>query len=362
MLRGGVEEMFNSNLFPIIEAEGTPFEIGYIHGSQGKKQVEKSLETYKAMFKDYANIEWEEAKERAKAYIKYIEEYDADLLAEIEGVAKGADKDLEDILALNVRSEIVLMGQGSDGCTSMGIMPEVSLSQETILAQNWDWKLTQMEAFILLKIKQENKPDITMVTEAGIIGKIGLNSSGLGVCLNALGSSDRPRGVPLHIILRGILNSRSLSDAISAVARQKNACSANYLIAHAEGEAVDIEATPHDFDVLYPQAGIITHTNHFTSLKLEVKDTLKIMATDSFIRLGRINKILRNHQEKIGLEDVKGALSDHIDYPDSICRHEDLKDDPGLRLATVFSIIMNLNKREVYIAKGNPCENEYILY
>ena len=40
-----------------------------------------------------------------------------------------------------------------------------------------------------------------MVTEAGIIGKIGFNSAGIGICFNALGSSMKAEGqpIPLHI-------------------------------------------------------------------------------------------------------------------------------------------------------------------
>lgn len=57
---------------------------------------------------------------------------------------------------------------------------------------------------ILLEIDQTPRPNILMATEAGIVGKIGLNSEGLGVCLNLLGPEHNTmRGVPIHIILRG---------------------------------------------------------------------------------------------------------------------------------------------------------------
>ena len=44
--------MINKELFPIIIASGTPYEIGLIHGREAKKQVDISISTYKAMFWD----------------------------------------------------------------------------------------------------------------------------------------------------------------------------------------------------------------------------------------------------------------------------------------------------------------------
>ena len=56
----------------------------------------------------------------------------------------------------------------------------------------------------------------TTFTEAGILGKIGLNNHGVGVCINILGSSSDGGlgGIPIHILLRLLLQScQSLEDA-----------------------------------------------------------------------------------------------------------------------------------------------------
>ena len=53
-----------------------------------------------------------------------------------------------------------------------------------------------------------------MITEPGIIGKIGLNSSGLGVCLNILRINKRLDGVPVHIVLRAVLDATNINDAL----------------------------------------------------------------------------------------------------------------------------------------------------
>ena len=115
--------MLNKNLFPTIIASGTPYEIGFAHGEGAKDIIKYSIDTYKAMFWDYSGISWEKACEYARTFIPAINEYDADLMEEMRGVAEGSGYSLDDILALNVRSEIVLQGSQvdealTDGCTS----------------------------------------------------------------------------------------------------------------------------------------------------------------------------------------------------------------------------------------------------
>lgn len=350
-------------MFKIIEASGTSYEIGYIHGKLGREEVMCSINTYKDMFKTYANLEWEDAKKRAVAYIEHINKYDKDLLDEIRGVADGAEVDFEDILALNARSEVILMTGSkvpSDGCTSIAVMPESTANENIFLAQNWDWKSEQIGSLLLLKIKQQNKPDITMITEGGIIGKIGFNSAGIGVCLNALGTVGNPNGLPLHIILRGILNSTKISDAVGKINGQPNACAANYLIASQCGEAIDIEKTPHDFEAFYPENGILVHTNYFLADRFKPADTLRFMAPDSFLRYGIAKKMLMNNLGKITLENIKEILTCHKDFPDAICRHEDMGEPAGVRMCTVFSILMDLKNLKMELAIGTPCENEYM--
>ena len=98
------------------------------------------------------------------------------------------------------------------------------------------------------------------------------------------------------------------------------------MIGHKNGECADIEIENEDFDVLYPRDGILVHTNHFVSPRLPI------------------------------------VLRDHVEYPSSICRHEDLTAPKGKRMGTVFSMVVNLTQGRIYFCKGNPCEQGYEEY
>lgn len=361
--------MLRKELFPVIIASGTPYEIGLTHGREAKEQVKVSIETYKAMFWDYSQIKWEDACSYARTFIETIDEYDADYMEEIRGIAEGSGYGVDEILALNVRSEIVLQGgQVADrtdgGCTSFVFTPQMSETGTTLLGQNWDWKMTEQAGCVILHIKQERKPDITMVTEAGIIGKIGYNSAGIGVALNALASDKKVEGkvLPLHIAMRGMLDSQTLSDMIRATTSLPLSCCAHYMIGSAKGEGMSLEVGPADFDALYAEEGFLGHTNHFITPRLMyVKDTTRIALPDSFQRLGRLRTMVKELGKKVGVGDIKRMMADHTSYPDSICRHEDELEAEGKRLGTIFSLIMDLEREEMYFAPGNPCNTEYHL-
>ena len=360
----------NQTAFPYLRVEGTPYEVGFAHGEKGKDSIRTSIECYRGMFWDYSGIDWETAKKYALTFIPAIEHYDPDIMEEIRGIAAGSGFELSEILALNVRSEIVLQGSQvyaklDGGCTSCAFMPWKTRDGNVWLAQNWDWKAIAKGALIVLEIHQASKPDILMITEAGIVGKIGFNSAGVGVCLNALGSDKRWEGetVPLHIALRGVLNSWTLSDAIENAGRVPLACCANFMMAGASGQVITVEIGPGEIDVIYPaEKGYVTHTNHFYGPRTaHIRDTGRMAFPDTYLRLGRIGDLLREKgEEKIGPEDIKEILRDHMGWPDSICRHEDLREPEGRRCQNNFSIIMNLSKREMLYSPGAPCTYDYI--
>ena len=129
------------------------------------------------------------------------------------------------------------MDKAEGGCTSIGISSDAGKNGDAFLANNWDWKPSQRESMVIMKIRQKNgKPDIFMVTEAGIIGKTGYNSAGLCLYLNALSTDQAPKGLPLHIAMRGILDYTTLAEAIAAAVRFRLGCCANFMIGHRNGD------------------------------------------------------------------------------------------------------------------------------
>jgi len=134
-------------------------------------------------------------------------------------------------------------------------------------------------------------------------------------------------------------------------------CSATFILTHRDGLALGVELTPDDFDVILPNQGIITHTNHILSSRLKIKDNNRLTGS-TFVRLCSINELIY-HQPKINLSFLKQLLQDHRGYPNSICVHSDDTQPKMKQIATNQAIIMNLSDQIIYYTYGNPCENEF---
>lgn len=355
-------------VFPVYRVKGTARERGQQIGQFTKEQILINLEAYERTFLEGAGLRWQDATAYAEQFIPWIEQYDQEIMEEIRGISEGAERDLLDIVTLNVRSEIMTnLGDPfgkTDGCTSVAAVPPATKYQSTLLGQNWDWIHLMEKGLVVLEIEQQPRPTILMITEAGIVGKIGMNDKGMGVCLNFLRISEQTVGVPIHIVLRGILNSGTLSQAIRQITRLQRGTSANYLIAHREGETVDVETTSRAHDVLYPLEGYIAHTNHFVGSRISVDDQARMGEADTHIRMGRAMKLLAAERGQIEVDQIKAIFRDHVSYPEAICRHDEVGANGAEELVgrTLFSIVMNLTKGQFELSMGQPCSTPYHTY
>lgn len=351
--------------------QGSAKEIGYIHGSDGKHQVIQSLETYEKLFHGYRQISWSEAKERGLEHLNAIEVYAPEMVEEMQGIADGAGVEFEDILALNARSEIALTGYRgqafSDGCTAISLTSPIT--RDTIIGQNWDWKGTQKESLLLLQIESENNPDITMITEGGMIGKIGFNSAGVGVCFNALHTDKKSNEVPIHLGLRAVLNSNSLTEAVARIKDGQMACAASFIVGYDDGKghglAVNAEVSPFGMDFVGANDGKLVHTNHICSdiLKQNLTDLNEFKYDDSMLRKLRAEQLINSSiksGQPLNEQTFQIWLSDTFNAPNSINHFENEHAPEHRRMETVFSIVINLSKRKASYRIGNSVEQSFI--
>jgi isopenicillin-N N-acyltransferase-like protein len=80
------------------------------------------------------------------------------------------------------------------------------------------------------------------------------------------------------------------------------------------------------------------------------------------VRYNRAVRLMRSQRGKMSLKSFQAILSDHVNYPQSICNHID-ENDPSLeRQQTIASLLMDLTTRTMYVAWGSPCQAEYFSY
>ncbi len=349
--------------FKEITVRGTAYERGKIYGQLCKDEICVSIRSYKILFDGFKGISWEEARKISEYYLSLIRDFSPDYAEEMRGIAEGAELDLLDIAALNARTEIMYSQTAQSGvseCTTMSLMAPATEGGRVIAAENWDYSKMLRDSVVITHVYQEDKPDFVMVAEAGMIGGIGMNDRGIAVLLNALSTTVPCQGLPLRARMRAMLEAETLGDAY--VKGGQIPCSvANLIATHKDGVAIGFEMDSETVEPLIPEDGVLVHTNHYIGPKMYLNHDVNHRGS-SYIRLQRIRTLVKERHGKITIEDVMSMLRDHAGYPYSICDHENMKDAPMDRDATNFGIIMDLTDNCVYLAPGNPCENEFEKY
>ena len=174
--------------FPLIHLNGNTYEQGLQHGRQLQREIVHNLGVYFGRFTQEARLNRTIVRERAAIYADALRLRAPHYYVGLTGIAEGSGADLLDIVALNVRYEIMYCQyavNAAEGCTSLVIDRDRSADGQRYMAQNWDWFPDVAGA--LLHTTYANDFETLAFTEAGIFGgKIGINSDGVGLLINGL--------------------------------------------------------------------------------------------------------------------------------------------------------------------------------
>lgn len=354
---------------PLLRASGTPYEQGRAHGATLRDRVLHNRDVYFDRFWREGGVARGEVLRRAALYAQAMAAHNPAYVEGMRGIAAGAGIAELEVVALNVRYELlydafVVRTQElyGDGCTAFALAPEATASGRLLLGQNWDW-IPEVQGAVV-HTTAAGQPATLAFTEAGIFGgKIGLNDAGLGLAINGLSTigDDWARlHKPFHVRCYEILQKTTLAAAQAVLDSSERACSGNFLIATASGAAVNVEAAPTRSHVLQWQEGCIVHANHFVDPEAlgVVEPPDPDFRRYSCGRHERLEQQLRAAMP-VTLADVQEALRDHTTEPRTICRHEDPAAPIDEQYRTVTSVIMDLAQRRMWISDGPPCRNQY---
>ena len=341
--------------FPFVSVSGQPYERGVQYGRQAKERIRKSVELYGSTLVELG-YNSQQRLALIQSFVPAIGEFAAHYIDEMQGIADGAEVEFADVVMINARTEVVAQARAEknqpsiledeepeDGCTGALILPERSSSGNLIHGQNWDWRAECAETAIVLRIRQEDGPDMLTFVEAGGLARSGLNSAGVSITANYL-ESERDftqQGVPLSLIRRKVLEQQHFAMAMKAVATTPKSCSNNIMLGMADGFGIDYECTTNEAFPIYPgEDDLIVHANHWVSSVAlsKLRDTGRANTPESGYRDWRVRKIL-NRKQMLCRDDLKQALFDDFGTPYSVCRPPRLASRHNLS-ATVSMVVM----------------------
>ena len=345
---------------PGVISEGEPFARGLHLGSSEKERVRHTVSAYMRIFEGFAGLSRAAVFEQAERFMPAVASFAPHLLEEMRGIAEGAECDVREIVAINARTELMYGVTHRPECTSIAISGAASADGHTRIAQNWDWHPSLVGTLVLWLVRRGDGPDVLTLTEAGIVGKIGVNTAGLAMCINLLRSdsdSDGP-AAPMHVILRRVLeDARSIEEAIALIGDTPRCTSCNHMLADRSGEIADVEATPAGQWVHRPVEGLLTHTNHCTNPVLATQDRYVREYPETRERFNRMQALATSLP--VSESDVRAMLADHTTSPNSICLHNDADWSFIEQGESIASIIFDVTGGTLDVADGPPCEHEY---
>jgi isopenicillin-N N-acyltransferase like protein len=252
---------------PIVTCAGVPAARGEQHGESLRGMIAEGLGRWAESIGATQGVDpdaYIAGFVHGTEFLPAIQRWTPGLLDEIEGIARGSAQPWQWIYAYNLLDEEWTWARDqksgiAPGCTVAGFAPE---GGTTLLAQTMDIPNIHDGTQAVLRLEPEDSAAALIFTHAGMIGLTGCNEEGLAVVVNNLDMLPASRtGLPVAFVMRGILERRTLANAVDFVSQVAHATGQHYGIA-APRELASIEAWATGFAV-NPESGTrLLHTNH----------------------------------------------------------------------------------------------------
>jgi isopenicillin-N N-acyltransferase-like protein len=350
-------------IYQVLEIRGSAYDRGFMYGEHNRALMRRLIDSHYNYYAKYLKTEKSDVLRDASKFAGPVKDFSETVFDELRGEADGAGIKLDEVLAIAAFNE-VFYPRLAKACTSFAVRGGATADGLTYVGQNNDEGIDPWldgECTTLTRYRQTDAPDALLYSYAGAPAMMGINSSGLAVCINALGY-DAPRlGVPMLCVVREVMNRASVEDAVDVIGHANKAFALNFMIGSPKSIA-DVEANPTKTQVMRSDDALY-HANHYLcATKGFNEGKSEEYATNSKFRCARMGSLINEHMKELSLDVLEGFLRDHENRPNTICAHVNHAKPEGHWSRTLDGMIYVPEKREAWIAKGNPCETEFMRY
>jgi isopenicillin-N N-acyltransferase-like protein len=349
----------------LITLTGSPFDMGLQHGRLLKEQIHfMAKERYLLAIEHAAEHGLKAARHDclrlAHQHLTHHERYSPAVFEEFEGIARGAQISLEELLIGNALTDFrdVLWQQlaapaGVPGCTAFGLRRRRTQDHVTCIGQNWDMHASAEPAVHIFHRQPEDGPSSLAMSVAGGLALVGINEVGIAVCNNNLQSKDARPGVSFMAMIHESLRQTHFDAACRAITDAHRSAGHNYLLADDEGTIVDIETTAELADEFQPKEPHYVHTNHYLSPRLQALEVDTDLRSSRH-RFERLSDLLDEHEEPLTLPALQKFLSDR-EGEDELCI---CREGKGREPRTCAFIVLCPERRELWLTVGPPSRSQ----
>ena len=363
---------------PVIELIGNGYQRGLQHGNALRNEIAEVFKKWKENIQNTTNLNVDSVISmfyRATNFEPAIKKWTPELFDELKGISKSTGQSFKDVFCFQLVDEFwvyldKLQNPENHHCSGIGISS--TNSHPAYIAQNMDLENFMNGYQVLFHISSYNdEPEQYLLSCAGLIALNGVNSNGIGVCVNTLmqleASSD---GLPVAYVIRGILSKQDGISALKFIKTIKHASGQNYIIGTVDS-VYDFEASANKVVRFLPDANnpsLVYHTNHPLNnddLKPWYIESLKKILSgeakddNSFIRFTSLKNRLTLPDSNLSINLIKETLRSKDNLINPVCRVY----KNGEAVFTFSSVILTLGKSpSIQLTRASPDQSEYVLH
>ncbi len=328
-------------VFPVVDAAGSPYEVGRVHGVAVGRMIRSEVEARlrerdrDVTFRHVADLEG------------FLRAWAPHLLDEVRGIADGAGINLRAALWLQwgmaAPTEPVAVGdtpglgagvaadphpgplparaREEEGCTAFAVGPEFTGDGTVYAGQNKDTGPGANERSIVLRARPTGRPEILSFSYAGHLAQIGISSTGVSLWGMSL-YVEAPGGGANPLLKRMLLE----CDSVPAMCELAGAISGENVgafgFSDAAGNLGVLERLPGRQVWLDGGRDSIGHANMIVSPEPADRalDCYTTQCPSAGARHHRVNEALAERRGGFDVAAGFAILSDQKDHPKSICR------------------------------------------
>ena len=334
-----------------------PGDRGLELGREFGDRIRATWETYEGIFASY-ELSIDVVREVAEGTYAEVVVWARGLADEIAGIADGAGLATWQVAALNARSEVLARYRAPmPGECSTSVFVPAGGSPRTI--QTWDWHEGLAGLTVAWQLEPRAGWTVKTFTELGLLGKIGVNSAGLGLHFNLLrhDADGERHGVPVHLIARRILDEAGDLNEAEAIIRSARVSASVALTVVTRDDAATFEVSPGGVRRLPPDGdGLLLHTNHFVHPDLAKHERHAADDPDTYHRLQRLQERSAQLAEP-DLAQRATAMLSHEEDGAALCCHSGAPGDITERWQTLITIGLDVDAGLLTFRDGNPCDS-----
>ncbi len=327
----------------LVVISGTARERGRAYGRRFAAEIAQFLE--KEILAAFASpkAKPDQMLRYAAACLGPIRRLSPVIAEEMEGMAEGSGRRLEEIVLISLHEEMWHRGElpGVDHCTATAVGPPATSDGNTYVAESWDWFAQLYGKSQMLFWDRKEGPGVLAYSYPGLWIGAGMNSAGIALCWTSVGDIKTPKlsvGVPSYVLIAHLLYQPTLEAVVDEARRAKQAGWFTFVMADGAGQLLNLEGSPEKIAVERDR-GSLVRVYYGTR---EMTGTPPDKPVPRHPQCQRMMDLVAGARGKIDRAALQGFYGDH---ESTICKH----------FGTLDVMVFNTTRREAHVTRGPGC-------